>query len=84
MDIFETDSHEVVIKAELPGRARGHRPARREQHAHHQRGAQREAVKDEQFHRVERTFGAFSRTFSLPPTVDAGNVEADYKDGILR
>jgi HSP20 family protein len=40
-------------------------------------------VKDEQFHRVERAYGSFSRTFSLPPTVDAANVTAEYKDGVL-
>ena len=40
-------------------------------------------VKDDHYHRVERAYGAFSRSFSLPATVDAGNVRADYKDGVL-
>ena len=40
-------------------------------------------VKEEQFHRIERRYGAFSRSFSLPPTVDPNKVSADYKQGVL-
>ena len=40
-------------------------------------------VKEEQYHRIERTFGAFSRTFTLPPTVDAGKIGAEFKNGVL-
>ena len=40
-------------------------------------------VKKEQFHHVERRYGAFSRSFSLPPTVDSGKVGAEYKNGVL-
>ena len=40
-------------------------------------------VKEEQFHRIERRYGSFSRSFSLPQTVDAGKVAAEYKDGVL-
>ena len=40
-------------------------------------------VKEEQFHRVERRYGTFSRSFSLPPTVDATRVSADYRNGVL-
>ena len=36
-----------------------------------------------QFHRIERSYGAFARTFALPPTVDAGQVSAEYKAGVL-
>ena len=42
-----------------------------------------EEVKEENCHRIERTFGQFARSFSLPPTVDAGKVTADYKAGVL-
>jgi HSP20 family protein len=41
-------------------------------------------VKQESYHRVERSYGAFTRSFTLPSTVDTANVKADYKDGILR
>lgn len=37
----------------------------------------------ESFHRVERTYGSFERTFSLPSSVDSGNIRAKYKDGVL-
>jgi HSP20 family protein len=40
-------------------------------------------VKDEQFHRIERQYGVFSRSFSLPATVDPGRVAAEYKNGVL-
>jgi HSP20 family protein len=42
-----------------------------------------EEVREENCHRVERTYGTFSRSFSLPPTVDAGKVSADYRAGVL-
>jgi HSP20 family protein len=40
-------------------------------------------TKEENFHRVERSFGSFSRSFALPETVDADNVSASYKKGVL-
>jgi HSP20 family protein len=40
-------------------------------------------VKDEQFHRIERRYGTFSRSFSMPQTVDASKVTAEYKNGVL-
>jgi HSP20 family protein len=41
-----------------------------------------EKVKDN-YLRVERTYGSFSRSFSLPSTVDSGSIRADYKNGVL-
>ena len=38
---------------------------------------------EEQFHRIERSYGSFARTFALPPTVDPGKVSAQYKAGVL-
>jgi HSP20 family protein len=40
-------------------------------------------VKEEQFHRLERRYGTFSRSFSLPRTVDPTKVAAEYKNGVL-
>ena len=38
---------------------------------------------DDRSHRVERIYGTFTRSFSLPPTVDSGKVSAEYKAGVL-
>ena len=40
-------------------------------------------VKEEQFRRIERSYGSFSRSFTLPTTVDASKVAAEYKNGVL-
>jgi HSP20 family protein len=40
-------------------------------------------VKDEQYHHIERRYGSFSRSFSLPQTVDSNKVSAEYKNGVL-
>ena len=40
-------------------------------------------VKEEQFHRIERRYGTFSRSFSLPQTVDTAKVGAEYTNGVL-
>ena len=42
-----------------------------------------QTVKDDQFHRVERSYGTFTRSFALPHTVDPNRVEAEYKNGVL-
>jgi HSP20 family protein len=40
-------------------------------------------VKEEQYHHAERRYGTFSRSFSLPQTVDSARVAAEYRDGVL-
>jgi HSP20 family protein len=37
----------------------------------------------DQFHRIERSYGAFSRSFSLPQSVDASRISAEYRNGVL-
>jgi HSP20 family protein len=85
VDIFENDQHELVIKAELPEVKREDIDLRIENNMLTLRGEKKAEsdVKDEQYHRMERVYGAFSRSFALPPTVDAGKVAADYKNGVL-
>jgi HSP20 family protein len=84
VDIAET-AEEFQIKAELPEvkkedvkvsvdngllRIEGERKQEKEE-------------KGKKFHRIERSYGSFLRTFTLPDNVDGGNVRAEFKDGIL-
>jgi HSP20 family protein len=84
VDIFENEG-QIVIQAELPGLSKDDIDLRVENNTLTIRGSRRRehTVKEDQYHRVERMYGAFSRSFSLPATVDAGRVSADYRDGIL-
>jgi HSP20 family protein len=83
-DIYETEAN-LVLQADLPGfkakdidivvesnvlTIRGERPPDAKAQA-------------EGFHRMERSYGKFSRSFTLPPTVDAQNIQANYKNGVL-
>lgn len=85
VDIYETDSHDVVIKAELPDMAREDIELTVENHTLTLHGERKlpADVKEEQFRRVERHYGAFTRSFTLPNTVDASKVSAEYKNGVL-
>ena len=85
VDVFDHDE-KVVIKAELPGvdkkdihvdvkdgilTLRGERSYENE-------------LKEENYHRKERAFGKFHRSFALPEGLDPDKIEADYKDGVLK
>ena len=84
VDIYETDTHEVVIKAELPDVKKEDIGISVENNVLTLTGERKpEQSKREQFQRVERRFGSFSRSFTLPTSVDAGQIAASYKDGVL-
>ena len=84
VDIYQSGDHELVLKAELPDMAREDIDITVENSVLTIKGQKRLGdVKEEQFHHVERRYGAFSRSFSLPPTVDSGKVGAEYKNGVL-
>jgi HSP20 family protein len=85
VDIYETDAHEVVLKAELPDLKREDINVTFENGVLTLKGERRfeHEVKKEQFQRIERRHGAFSRSFTLPNTVDASRINASYKDGVL-
>jgi len=85
VDIYESETHEVVIKAELPDVKKEDIGVTVENNVLTLTGErkQEESVKQEQFQRVERRFGSFSRSFTLPATVDASQIAASYKDGVL-
>lgn len=85
VDIYETDAHDVVIKAELPDMSREDIEVTVEHNTLTLRGERKRPsdVKEEQFRRVERHYGAFTRSFTLPNTVDASKISAEYKNGVL-
>jgi len=85
VDIYETDTREVVIKAELPDVKKEDIGVTVEDNILTLTGErkQEQTTKREQFQRVERRFGSFSRSFTLPASVDAGQIAASYKDGVL-
>jgi HSP20 family protein len=85
VDIYETDGREVVLKAELPGLRREDISLTVENNTLTIRGERRrdDGIKDDRYHRIERAYGAFSRAFTLPATVAAERVRAEYRDGVL-
>ena len=85
VDIYESPEHEVVLKAELPEMKREDIAVTFENNVltlTGERKFQEEARKDS-YQRVERHYGSFSRSFTLPATIDAARISASYKDGVL-
>jgi len=85
VDIFEHDG-DIVLKAELPGVDPKDVDIRVENNVLSLRGERKveSEVKREQYHRVERAYGSFSRSFTLPSVVDTEKIKADYTDGVLK
>jgi HSP20 family protein len=85
VDIYESADKEIVLKAELPGLKREDIDLSVENNTLTIRGERRpdDGLEQAQFHRRERVAGACSRSFTLPNTVDAGRVKAEFRDGIL-
>jgi HSP20 family protein len=85
VDIYE-DEHKITLKIEVPGidekdidvRIQGNTLT-----VHGERKLEKEE-KEENFRRVERQYGAFTRSFTLPGSVDLGQVSADYDKGVLK
>ena len=84
VDIYE-DGESLVLKAELPGFNPDDVEIRVEDNTLYLKGERKfdKEVKEQNYHRVERSYGTFTRTFSLPNSVDADKVAANYKDGVL-
>jgi HSP20 family protein len=85
VDVFQNGEHELVLKAELPDMSREEIDVTVENFVLTIKGEKKLApeVKEENFHHIERRYGAFNRSFSLPRTVDSAKVAADYKNGVL-
>lgn len=85
VDIYE-DQNSLVLEADLPGLKPEDFKLAIENYKLTLSG-ERKLEKDEKsenYHRVERSYGSFTRVFTLPPTVDVENVNAEFKDGVLR
>jgi len=85
VDVYE-DEHNVTLKIEVPGIDEKDIDVRIENNTltvHGERKIEKEE-KEENYRRVERQYGSFTRTFNLPPTVDAEKVQADYDKGVLQ
>lgn len=84
VDIYETEQN-LVLKSELPGIDPKDVEVRIEDGTLYLKGERKQErdVKEENYHRVERSYGSFTRTFSLPNSIDTDDVKAEYKDGVL-
>jgi len=85
VDIYQNAEKEVVIKAELPDMTREDIDVTVDHGTLTIKGEKKVSsdVKEEGVHRIERRYGTFSRSFSLPQTVDTTKVAADYRNGVL-
>jgi HSP20 family protein len=85
VDIYE-DEHTIAVKMEVPGIDEKDIDVRIENNTltvHGERKIEKEE-KEENFRRVERQYGSFTRSFTLPSSVDTGQVSAHYDKGILK
>lgn len=85
VDIYE-DAKKVVLKLEVPGMEEKDLDIRVENNTLTVKGERKfeKDEKEENFHRIERRYGSFYRSFTLPTTVDTENVQATYNAGILK
>jgi HSP20 family protein len=85
VDVYE-DEHNVTLKIEVPGIDEKDIDVRIENNTltvHGERKFEKDE-KEENYRRLERQYGSFTRTFSLPNTVNHDNVQADYDHGVLK
>jgi len=85
VDIYETENHDLVVRAELPGLNREDIEVSVENSTLVLKGEKKldTSVKEEHYRRIERAYGSFHRSFTLPNTVDASRIGAEFKNGVL-
>ena len=85
VDIYETDN-EIMVQAELPGVDRKDIALQLENNVLTLKGDRRfeKETNQDNYHRIERSYGGFSRAFTIPTIVDEDKIRADYRDGILK
>jgi len=84
VDVSESGM-EIVVKAELPGMSKDDIELNLQDNVLTLKGEKKQEKKEEKenYHRVERSYGSFSRSFTLPADVDPEKVQATFKDGVL-
>jgi len=84
LDIEESNGN-IVVKAEIPGMEKDEIKVSVRNNMLSISGERKQEIetKDKTFHRIERSYGKFSRTITLPSEVDADKIKAAYKDGVL-
>jgi HSP20 family protein len=85
VDIYE-DEHKIVLKLEVPGMKESDLDIQLENNVLTVKGERKfeKEEKEENFHRIERRYGSFYRSFTIPNTVNPENVKASYEAGVLR
>jgi len=85
VDIYE-DEHKIVLKLEVPGLKESDLDIQLENNVLTIRGERRfeKEEKEENFHRIERRYGSFFRSFTVPNTVNPESVKASYDAGVLK
>ena len=84
VDVYE-DEHKIVLKLEIPGMKESDLDIQLENNLLTVRGERKfeKEEKEENFHRIERRYGSFYRSFTIPNTVNPENVKASYDAGVL-
>ena len=85
VDVYE-DEHKVVLKLEVPGMKESDLDIQLENNVLTVKGERKfeKEEKEENFHRIERRYGSFYRSFTIPSTVNADSVKANYDAGVLK
>jgi HSP20 family protein len=84
VDILEKDG-KIILRAEIPGMTEKEIELKVEGDTLILKGERKMESEDKKsnYHRIERSYGSFTRSFRLPDTVDSEKIDADYKNGVL-
>ena len=85
VDIYETE-HEIVLSAEIPGIDENDIEIKLEDNTLTLKGERKfeKETQEENFHRIERAYGSFFRSFSLPQYIDQEKIKAEHEHGVLK
>jgi HSP20 family protein len=85
VDVYE-DEHTLILKLDVPGVSEEDLDVQLENNTLTVKGERKfeKEEKEENFHRIERRYGSFLRTFRVPNTIDSEHVDAQYEKGVLK